>query len=41
MFYVFAYRPIGVTGIGWVFVALDVLFDLGAYGSAARERARR
>ena len=42
IFYVFAYNPIGgVTGIGWVFVALGFLFDLGAYGAGARERARR
>jgi hypothetical protein len=38
--YTFAHAPIrGVTGIGWVFVALAVLADLASYGNGARQRS--
>ena len=42
LFYVLAWSPVGgVTGVGWLFVAIGVMFDLGAYGAAARQRSRR
>jgi hypothetical protein len=41
LFYVLAYNPVGgVTGVGWLFVAIGLLGDLGAYGAAGRQRAR-
>ena len=41
-FYVFAYAPIGgVSGIGWFFVALGFLLDIGNYGSSGRYAQRR
>ena len=41
LFYVLAYRPVvGVSGGGWFFVFLGVLFDLGSYGGGARSRRR-
>jgi hypothetical protein len=34
-----AYRPVvGVTGWGWFFVLLAVLFDLGSYGGGVFSR---
>jgi hypothetical protein len=37
--YTFAYAPLdGVTGVGWVFVIIAVLVDLGAVGSASKAR---
>jgi hypothetical protein len=37
----FAYEPHrGVTGVGWVFVVVAVLVDVGALGSARRSRRR-
>ncbi|HEY7134121.1 MAG TPA: hypothetical protein VIB48_03570 [Acidimicrobiia bacterium] len=42
LFYVLAYRPaIGISGFGYVFVGLGVVFDLLAWGSGARARAQR
>jgi hypothetical protein len=39
--YVLAYRPVtGVSGWGWFFVVLAVLFDLGSYGGGASSRRR-
>jgi hypothetical protein len=39
--YVLAHRPVvGVTGWGWFFVVLAVLFDLGSYGGGAAGRRR-
>jgi hypothetical protein len=39
--YVLAYRPVvGVTGWGWFFVFLAVLFDLGSYGGGVFSRRR-
>jgi hypothetical protein len=39
--YVLAYQPVtGVTGWGWFFVILAVLFDLGSYGGGAFSRRR-
>ena len=38
-FYVFAYAPFpggGVSGIGWFFVALGFLLDIGNYGGGGR-----
>jgi hypothetical protein len=41
LIYVLAYRPVvGVTGWGWFFVFLGVLFDLGSYGGGAMSRRR-
>jgi len=41
LFYVLAYNPVGgVTGVGWLFVAIGLLFDIGAYGGAVRQRSR-
>ena len=38
----FAYAPVrGVTGVGWVFVVIAVLADLGVLGSARRTRRDR
>ena len=38
----YAYAPRdGVTGIGWVFVVLALLVDLGVIGSARRSRRQR
>lgn len=37
-----AYHPVlGVTGIGWLLVAIAVLADLGSWGSGDRERRRK
>jgi hypothetical protein len=37
--YVLAHRPaVGVTGWGWFFVVLAVLFDLGSYGGGVFSR---
>ncbi|HZJ27461.1 MAG TPA: hypothetical protein VFF40_10710 [Acidimicrobiia bacterium] len=42
LFYVVVYAPVdGVTGIGWLFVILGFLFDLGSYSSGGREGRRR
>jgi CDP-diglyceride synthetase len=39
--YVLAYRPVvGVTGWGWFFVFLAVLFDLGSYVGGVFSRRR-
>ena len=39
--YVLAYRPVtGVTGWGWFWVVLAVLFDLGSYGGGVLSRRR-
>jgi hypothetical protein len=41
-FYTFAYAPIGgVSGIGWFFVALGFLLDIGSYGGGSRYANRR
>jgi hypothetical protein len=41
LFYVLAYNPVGgVTGVGWLLVAIGLLFDIGAYGGAVRQRSR-
>ena len=41
-FYVFAYAPIqGVSGIGWVFVILGLLLDLGNWTGGGRAAASR
>ena len=37
-----AYEPgKGVSGIGWVFVALGVLFDVGSWGGSGRTAQQR
>jgi hypothetical protein len=42
LLYVLAYRPVvGVTGWGWFFVFLGLLFDLGSYGGGAFGRRGR
>jgi hypothetical protein len=42
LMYVFAYAPVGgVTGIGWVFVALGLAADIAAYTSGAYRRGQR
>jgi hypothetical protein len=39
LLYVLAYRPVvGVSGWGWFFVLLGLLFDLGSYGGARSRR---
>jgi len=39
--YVLAYRPgFGVSGWGWFFVFLGLLFDLGSYGGGVFSRRR-
>jgi CDP-diglyceride synthetase len=39
LIYVLAYQPrVGVTGWGWFFVFLGLLFDLGSYGGGALGR---
>jgi hypothetical protein len=39
--YTFAYAPRdGVTGIGWLFVVIAVLVDLGSLASAGKARDR-
>jgi hypothetical protein len=39
LFYVLSYGPVvGVSGWGWLFVFLGLLFDLGSYGGTARSR---
>jgi hypothetical protein len=41
VFYALAYAPIaGVTGLGWVFVLIGLLLDLGSYSSGAYSRQR-
>ena len=38
----FAYAPVrGVTGVGWVFVIIALLADLGLLGSARRQQRDR
>jgi hypothetical protein len=38
----YAYAPVrGVSGLGWVFVIIALLADLGVIGSAGRERRDR
>ncbi len=40
--YVLVYNPVeGVSFLGWVFVVLGLLADLGSYGAGARTAARR
>jgi len=42
LMYVFAYAPVGgVSGIGWVFVAIGVVADVSSYTSGAYQRGRR
>jgi hypothetical protein len=42
LFYALAYDPVdGVTGFGWIIVALGVLFDIGSYGSSEQARRQR
>jgi len=42
LMYTFAYHPRdGVTGVGWLFVALGLVADIASYGSSERERRRR
>ena len=42
LFYVFAYAPVvGVSSIGWFFVILGFLLDLGSLFGGGREGARR
>jgi hypothetical protein len=42
LMYVFAYAAgRGVTGIGWLFVALGLAADIAAYSSGAYQRGRR
>jgi hypothetical protein len=42
LFYVFAYAPVdGVTGIGWLFVALGFFFDISAYAGGGRAQKQR
>jgi hypothetical protein len=41
LLYVLAYRPVvGVSGWGWFFVFLGLLFDLGSYGGGVFGRRR-
>jgi CDP-diglyceride synthetase len=41
LLYVLAYQPVvGVSGWGWFFVFIGVLFDLGSYGGGAFGRRR-
>jgi hypothetical protein len=41
LIYVLAYRPVvGVTGWGWFFVFLGLLYDLGSYGGGMFGRRR-
>jgi CDP-diglyceride synthetase len=41
LIYVLAYRPVtGVSGWGWFFVFLGLLFDLASYGGGALGRRR-
>jgi hypothetical protein len=38
----YAYAPVrGVTGLGWVFVIIAILADLGVLGSARKTRRDR
>ncbi len=42
LFWVIAYAPVaGVTGFGWILVALGVLLDLGHWFGGGREGSRR
>jgi uncharacterized membrane protein len=42
LMYVLAWTPAhGVTGVGWFFVALGVLFDLGSYSSGGYTQRHR
>jgi CDP-diglyceride synthetase len=41
LIYVLAYRPVtGVSGWGWFFVFLGLLYDLGSYGGGVFSRRR-
>jgi hypothetical protein len=42
LFYVLAYSPVGgVSGVGWLFVVLGFVFDIGHWAAGGREgRAR-
>jgi CDP-diglyceride synthetase len=41
LLYVLAYQPVvGVSGWGWFFVFVGLLFDLGSYGGGAFGRRR-
>jgi hypothetical protein len=42
LMYTFAYAPVaGVSALGWLFVGLAFLVDLGSIASGARERQQR
>ena len=42
LLYTLAYAPTGgVKGIGWLFVGLGLVADLGSYGSGGYQRRRR
>jgi hypothetical protein len=41
LMYVLAWTPHGLTGIGWIFVALGVLFDLTSYSSGGYSQRHR
>jgi CDP-diglyceride synthetase len=41
LIYVLAYQPlVGITGWGWFFVFLGLVFDLASYGGGALGRGR-
>lgn len=41
LMYVLAWTPHGLTGFGWFFVALGVLFDISSYTSSAYAQRQR
>ncbi len=42
LLYTLSYAPVGgVSGLGWLFVGLGVLADLGSYASGGYRRGRR
>ena len=42
VFYALAYAPVrGVTGIGWAFVILGVVLDIGTYSGGRRGQQQR
>jgi hypothetical protein len=42
LFYALAYAPIaGVQGLGWVFVAMGLIFDLVSYGGGGKHYSDR
>lgn len=42
LFYALAYHPVlGVTGIGWLFVALGFVFDISTWTGGDRSRRNR